>query len=172
MSDNTDKIFNLLYCSGSLTEAEIREELNISHGTFFSCRKQLEADGKITSFLNGRSLMYKAVPPAPPAPPDESKTATNAALAGGANDDTSLPANNVLNPENLDESAISDGGVRRLVGTFPSYQHWLNKLVDVVGNFDIDDSAIKSAIVTLKEHGGAKQNYRIIDLAGGRVTIK
>lgn len=165
MSDNTDKIFNLLYCSGSLTEAEIREELNISHGTFFSCRKQLEADGKITSFLNGRSLMYKAVPPAPP---DESKTATNAALAGGAND----VANNVLNPENLDDSAISDGGVRRLVGTFPSYQHWLNKLVDVVGNFDIDDSAIKSAIVTLKEHGGAKQNYRIIDLAGGRVTIK
>lgn len=54
-----EKIINLLADCGTMTEAEIRDELNISHGTFFAKKEELLAEGKLQQFRLGRATVYQ-----------------------------------------------------------------------------------------------------------------
>lgn len=54
-----EKILNLLADCGTMTEAEIRDELNISHGTFFTKKEELLDEGKVQQFKLGRATVYQ-----------------------------------------------------------------------------------------------------------------
>lgn len=54
-----EKILNLLADCGTMTEAEIRDELNISHGTFFAKKEELLSEGKVQQFKIGRATVYQ-----------------------------------------------------------------------------------------------------------------